>query len=140
MGKHQSDAVYNIQKEIKQGLTQGDSYGTMSKRLKKVLETDVSKSNVIVRTEGHRCMAQAKEDSFNTIEKAGVVFKEKWISSSDERVRSFHQSLDGTVINRGEMFHSPSGASGVGPGLMGSASDDVNCRCVKILLLEELEE
>lgn len=136
MGKHRIDVIYDIQKEVKQGLTQGDSYGAMAKRLKKKLELDINKSNQIIRTEGHRCMAQSKEDSFNAIEKAGVKFKEQWISSQDERVRSYHQVLDGVIINRGEMFHSPSGAIGPGPGLMGKPEDDINCRCIKILLLD----
>lgn len=136
VGKHRVDAIYEVQKEIKYGLTQGDTYGTMSKRLKDKLETDIKKANTIVRTEGHRCHAQAKEESFEEIAKAGVVFKEQWISSKDERVRSSHQSLDGTIINRGEMFYSPSGAIGTGPGLMGKAEDDINCRCIKILVLE----
>lgn len=136
MGKHRIDTIYDLQKEIKLGLTQGDTYGTMAKRIKSKLETDINKANQIARTEGHRCMAQAKEDSFDVIEKAGVKFKEQWVSSKDERVRSYHQQLDGTIINRGEMFTSPSGARGPGPGLMGSASDDINCRCVKILILE----
>ena len=142
VGKHRSDAIYNIQKEIKQGLTQGDSYGTMSKRLKKVLETDISKANTIVRTEGHRCMAQAKEDSFNTIEKAGVVFKKKWLSSQDERVRGNkptdkmnHVVMNGVIVASNEDFILPDGATGSGPGLTNSYND-INCRCVAILLLE----
>lgn len=136
MGKHRVDAIYDLQKEIKLGLTQGDTYGKMAKRIKSKLETDIGKANTIARTEGHRCMAQAKEDSFDAIEKAGVKFKEQWVSSKDERVRSYHQALDGTIINRGEMFISPSGASGPGPGLMSNAADDINCRCIKILVLE----
>lgn len=136
MHYHRNTAIYEIQKEIKQGLTQGDTYGAMAKRLKSKLELDINKSNQIIRTEGHRCHGQAKEDSFNAIEKAGVKFKEQWISSQDERVRSYHQVLDGVIINRGEMFHSPSGAIGPGPGLMGKPEDDINCRCIKILLLD----
>lgn len=136
IGKHRSDVIWNIQKEIKQGLTQGDTYGTMTKRLKKELEASTGKANTIVRTESHRVHAQAKEDSFDTIEKAGVQFKEQWLSSKDERVRSLHEALDGVTIDRGEMFVSPSGAMGPGPGLMGSAEDDINCRCIKILVLE----
>lgn len=136
MGKHRADAIYDIQKEIKFGLTKGDTYGTMSNRLKKRLEVNTRKATDIVRTEGHRVNAQAKEDSFDRIEKAGVIFKEQWVSSKDERVRSNHRALDGVIINRGEMFESPSGASGAGPGLMGSPEDDINCRCIKILILE----
>lgn len=136
MGKHRSDAIYEIQKEIKYGLTQGDAYGTMTNRLKNKLEIDANKANTIVRTEGHRCHGQAKEDSFDAIDKAGVIFREKWISSKDERVRSSHQELDGIIIERGEMFHSSSGGVGPGPGLMNNAKDDIGCRCIKVLVLE----
>lgn len=136
MGKHRSDAIYEIQKEIKYGLTQGDAYGTMTNRLKNKLEIDANKANTIVKTEGHRCHGQAKEDSFDEIDKAGVIFREKWISSKDERVRSSHQELDGIIIERGEMFHSSSGGVGPGPGLMNNAKDDIGCRCIKVLVLE----
>ena len=137
MGKNRSDAIWNIQKEIKEGLSNGDTYSSMAKRLKKTLETDLSKGNLIIRTEAHRVHGMAKEESFDAIEKAGVKFKEKWVSSRDERTRSAHRRLDGTIINRGELFYSPNGGVGKGPGLMGRASDDCNCRCVKTLLLED---
>lgn len=136
IGKHRNDAIYDVQKEIKYGFSKGDTYSTMSKRLKNTLESDISKAKTIIRTESHRCHAQAKEESFETISKAGVKFKEKWVSSKDERVRSYHQQLDGVTIERGEMFHSPSGAIGPGPGLMGNAADDIYCRCIKVLILE----
>ena len=137
LNHHRSNAIYDIQKEIKQGLSTGDTYSTMAKRLKDKLGTDISKSNTIIRTEGHRVMGAAKEESFNEIARAGVIFKEQWVSGRDERTRSAHQSLDGIIINRGEMFKSPSGAIGPGPGLMGKAEDDCNCRCVKVLILED---
>src|SRR5690606_13356674 len=54
IGKHRNDVIWDIQKEIKRGLTQGDTYGTMAKRLKKELEVSASKCNTIVRTESHR--------------------------------------------------------------------------------------
>ena len=141
MGKHRADAIWEVQSEIKQGLSKGDTYSTMAKRLKDTLETDINKANTIIRTEGHRVLGAAKEESFSEIEKAGVLFNEIWLSSKDERVRSSHQSMDGQTIKRGELFVSPSGAEGPGPGLMGSAADDINCRCIKILeLVEEVKE
>lgn len=141
LGKQRSDVIWNVQREVKVGLTQGDTYGTMTKRLQNALEIDMRKANTIIRTEAHRVHGQAKENSFDTLAKAGVVFREKWISSQDERVRSNHQALDGVTIERGEMFKSPSGAEGPGPGLMGSAEDDINCRCIKVLeLVEEVKE
>lgn len=136
VGKHRSDVIYEVQKEVKLGLTQGDTYAQMSKRLKDKLENDGSKANLIIRTESHRCMGQAKEESFDAIAKGGVKFKEQWVSLGDERVRNAHDELDGVTIERGEMFYSPAGGVGPGPGLMGNAADDCNCRCIKILILE----
>lgn len=37
--------------------------------------------------------------------------------------------MDGQTINAGENFKSPSGAEGPGPGMMGTAAEDVLCRC-----------
>lgn len=136
MNHHRSNAIYEIQKEIKQGLSQGDTYAAMSKRLKHKLGTDINKANTIIRTEAHRVTGAAKEESFREIEEGGVKFREKWISSNDERVRSAHQELNGVIIKRGEMFKSPTGAEGPGPGLMGTAEDDIGCRCIKTIVLD----
>ena len=130
MGKHRNDVIWDIQKEIKQGLTQGDTYGTMAKRLKKELEISATKSNVIVRTESHRVHAQAKADSLDSIAKHGVKMTKKWISSKDERVRSQHSEMDGVEIPYEDDFTMPDGATGKAPGLIGEPQHDINCRCI----------
>lgn len=143
MGHHRSNAIWEIQKEIKQGLKTGDTYSTMAKRLKDTLETDIKKANAIVRTESHRVMSDAKDKSFKEIEKAGVVFKKRWVSSRDERVRGNkpsdkmnHVVMDGVTIPSNEDFVLPDGATGSGPGLTNSYND-INCRCIAILILED---
>lgn len=145
MGKHRSDVIYDIQKEIKAGLREGDTYSTMTKRLKKRLETDNDVNiKTIVRTESHKVKAAAKEESFNRIEKAGVKFKEKWLTADDVRVRgndpndkSNHVKMHGVTIERGEKFILPSGVECTGPGDPSlPASEIINCRCIKILELE----
>ena len=130
MGKHRADTIWNIQKEIKQGLTQGDTYGTMAKRLKKELEISASKANVIIRTEGHRVQAQAKSDSLDSISKHGIKMTKKWLSAKDERVRSEHSAMDGVVVPYDEDFILPDGARGKAPGLIGEPQHDINCRCI----------
>ena len=138
MGKHRSDVIYDIQKEIKAGLREGDTYSTMTKRLKDRLEDDNDlRIKTIVRTESHKVKAAAKEESFQRIEKAGIKFKEKWISSQDERVRSSHADMNGVTIERGEKFVLPSGVECTGPGDPSlPANEVINCRCIKILELE----
>lgn len=130
MGKHRNDVIWDIQKEIKQGLTQGDTYGTMAKRLKKELGINAGKANTIVRTEGHRCHAQSKMNSLDSISKHGVKMMKKWISSKDERVRNQHSKMNGVEIPYEDDFVLPDGAKGKAPGLIGEPQHDINCRCI----------
>ncbi len=130
MGKHRSDVIWDIQKEIKRGLTQGDTYGTMAKRLKKELEVSTSKCNTIVRTESHRVHAQANVDTLDSIAKHGVKMTKTWLSARDERVRSQHASMDGVTIPYEEDFILPDGSRGKAPGLIGEPQHDINCRCI----------
>lgn len=130
LGKHRVDAIYDLQKEIKLGLTQGDTYGTMAKRLKDTLETDINKANTIVRTESHRCHATAKKDSLDSIAKHGVKMTKTYLSSKDEKVRSEHEQMDGVTIPYEEYFQFPDGIKTMSPGLSGYAKHDINCRCI----------
>ena len=130
MGKHRADVIWDIQKEIKRGLSEGDTYGTMSKRLKKELEVSQGKANVIIRTEGHRVHAQAKADNLDSIARHGVKMTKKWVSSKDERVRSQHATMNGVVVPYEDDFILPDGARGKGPGLIGQPQHDINCRCI----------
>ncbi|WP_132995814.1 phage minor head protein [Sporanaerobacter acetigenes] len=130
MGKHRADVIWDIQKEIKRGLTQGDTYGAMAKRLKKELEISTSKCNTIVRTESHRVHAQAKVESLDSIARHGVKMTKKWNSSKDERVRSQHSEMDGVEIPYEDDFILPDGAKGIAPGLIGQPQHDINCRCI----------
>lgn len=133
MGKHRIDAIYEVQKEIKYGLTKGDTYGTMANRLKGTLETDMAKANKIVRTEGHRCFSQSKVDSLNDISNQGVKMTKTWRTSEDERVRSQHNDMNGVTIPYEEDFILPDGSRGPSPGLIGEPQHDINCRCTMII-------
>lgn len=139
MGKHRNDVIWDIQKEIKRGLTQGDTYGTMAKRLKKELEVSTSKCNAIVRTEGHRVHAQAKTDTLDSISKHGIKMTKTWVTAKDERVRGRnprdtmdHVSMDGITIPYEDDFILPDGSRGKAPGLIGNIND-INCRCIIVI-------
>ena len=53
----------------------------------------------------------------------------EWITSKDERVRSSHAPMHGVKVPYNQDFVLPTGASGFGPGMIGAASEDINCRC-----------
>lgn len=127
-GVRRDQAIKDIQVTIKEGLKSGDSYTSMSKKLGEKIAGEAYQVDRVVRTEAHRCMNETKLETFREINQEFPVYK-KWISSSDERTRSAHQALDGTIIPVDEDFHSLTGSSGPGPGQMGSPEDDCNCRC-----------
>lgn len=143
VGKHRADLIYSVKKEIKQGLTQGDTYATMTTRLKKELGTSAAKANTIVRTEGHRVFAETQKDSLDSIAKHGIRITKTWRTASDERVRGNnpkdkmdHVSMDGVTIPLEDDFELPGGAKGYGPGLTNSYND-INCRCIITINIEE---
>lgn len=127
--KNRASIIYSIQQEVTQGLVKGESYRTMVKRLKKSLEGDAVKSMRIVRTEAHRSMETSKHDSAAHANKNGVKMLKEWNSLEDQRVRDAHDILNGEQIPVTENFKSTTGSKGQGPGMMGSARDDINCRC-----------
>lgn len=131
MGKHRADVIWDIQKEIKQGLTQGDTYSTMAKRLKKELEVSNSKARTIIRTESARVHARAKEESLDAIAKEGVRMEKTWLSSQDERVRSSHADMNGVTIPYEDDFELPGGYRAKGPmDARLPAGEVINCRCI----------
>lgn len=137
--KNRIQIVYKIQEEITQGLVKGETYGTMTKRIKGALENDTTKSMRIVRTEAHRVVESAKHDSATHATKNGVIMMKEWNSSQDERVRSSHKSLDGIKLPMDKNFISKYG-SGPAPGQLGSAREDINCRCFLTYSIEKIEK
>ncbi|MEH6945201.1 phage minor head protein [Bacillus sp. JJ722] len=141
--KQRNNIVFTIKDTVTRGLVEGQTYATMAKNLKKVVEIDAAKSTRIVRTEAHRANETGKQDSAKYANSVGVITVKEWNSSKDERVRdrieASHKELDGTTIPLDENF-SQSGASGKGPGMMGSAAHDINCRCFLTYSIKDIEK
>lgn len=141
--KNRTNIIYTIQQEITQGLVKGESYGNMVKRLKTALEGDTTKAMRIARTEAHRVSESSKLDSAVHANQNGVIMMKEWNSVEDQRVRHFskanHRTLNGTKIPVDENFKQGN-AEGPGPGQMGSASQDINCRCFLTYSVEKVEK
>lgn len=129
LGKHRADVIYNVERTVREGLYNGDTYKAMATRLKDSLEGDVINPTRIVRTEGGRVMQVAQLDVLNPIADKVTVYK-KYITAGDERVRSSHKALNGVEVGFREMFTYPSGRKTIAPRLSGYASEDINCRCL----------
>lgn len=135
---HRNDVIYQIQKEVKAGLTDGNTYAQVGKRLQAKLDISEGKAMQIARTETHRVQSDAKQKSFDEITKGGVKANKKWLTSNDEAVRSQHSPMYGQIVGLDEDFIYPDGSRAKQPGMSGVASQDINCRCISILTFEDV--
>lgn len=141
--KHRKEIIYDIKKNIGVGLTNGDRFSTMAKRIAESLDGDYTKAVRIVRTEAHRVRETGFNDAATAIDEtlkkgtSGYVMAKTWHTMQDERVRPQkqkrkkynHVKMDGVTIPQNELFKLPSGATCKAPSQTGVAGEDINCRC-----------
>lgn len=144
--KHRKEIIYDIKRNIGVGLSNGDRYSTMARRISESLDGDYKKSIRIVRTETHRVRESGFNDAATEINsalkqgKSGYVMAKTWKTMQDERVRPQrqkgkkgkkynHVKMDGVTIPQDDLFVLPSGATGKAPSQTGVAGEDINCRC-----------
>lgn len=138
MGLHREHAVNKIRETIVKGLYEGESYAQMAKRLDDALGKDVPNSIGIVRTESYRVFSQARKDRLDRVK--GADMTKEWVTSKDEVVRSNHSAMHKVKIPYNDDFILPNGNSGFGPGMIGAAEDDCNCRCFWVVDVLDADE
>lgn len=136
MEQYEQDIARKLYQQLTIASTQGLSPSQLSKNVGEVFTQNNYNIRRIVETESHRLQETAKLDTMERAEAQGNEVWKKWISARDSRVRASHRQLNGTTIKKDELFHSPTGARGKAPGLMGSAADDINCRCFLQILIK----
>lgn len=136
--KNKTSIISKINQEITQGLVRGESYGKMAKRITETLGGDASKAVRVAQTEAHRVHEQANLESAEHAEDMGISMKKIWTATLDDATRDAHQELDGETIGMDEDFTSSAGGRGPGPGQMGNAADDINCRCTLTYEVDEI--
>lgn len=155
--KNRADIVWGIKQAVGVGLSEGDNYTTMAKRIQKeLIGPDGSggsyyKAVRIARTEAHRVREEGNLDAAQNLteklEPAGMTMVKTWHTMKDERVRPNrarktkggwkysrggkydHQKMEGVQVPINEEFTLPSGAKTQAPGKSGVAGEDINCRC-----------
>lgn len=123
--------VRQLREQLTQGFIQGESYRSVAKRIKERMDVGASKALTITRTENHRVRNKSQLDSMEEGQKAGLDLKKHWMSTVDSDTRESHQDLDGVEVDLDEDFEGENG-SGPAPGMLGAASEDINCRCTII--------
>lgn len=118
-----------VTSEMSRGIAQGLSYAEIAQNLSKVTKVDLSKTQNIAQTEGHRIQQEA---TYNVQQRAiarGADIMKEWDATLDSRTRDTHKELDGTIIPVDEYFHSSRGGMALYPGGFGDPKEDCRCRC-----------
>lgn len=140
---HSQKLVMDINHEITQGLIQGKGYAKVAKAITERTGVTASRSVLIARTESHRCQSIGNNLAFDQVDEAaseeGFMTEKVWNATLDQKTRDDHAGADGQVADEDGMFHLSSGAVGEGPGLMGNAADDCNCRCTSVIQVKGFE-
>lgn len=127
-------------RSLLQGAIDGKGYAYVAKRIADLTEADYRRALRIARTEGGRASSMATQRAYQDVEKLGISIKKQWVATLDGKTRDSHQDLDGQTVGVDEDFESPvTGAKGKGPRLMGRASEDINCRCTTISIIDDIK-
>lgn len=118
---------------LAEGIAEGEGIGQLAERVDSVmLDRIKSSKEVIARTEVNTAANTGTQMSW---EQSGVVSGKQWLAALDSRTRQDHVDAHGQVVGIHENF-SVGGAVGPHPGAMGAGSQDINCRCSMVPLLD----
>ncbi|WP_041088489.1 phage minor head protein [Jeotgalibacillus soli] len=134
--QHRNEIVRKINIEIAQGFQNGESYSQIAKRIEKTVNFRKNRALVVARTEGGRVRSligeKAEETAKKFVEITGV-----WMSALDFSVRDSHKTLDGQKTDK-EGYFRYLGLKAKGPHQWNVPSMDIQCRCVKLRLVNNM--
>lgn len=136
--ENQALLTRQMKQQLTQSLIQGESFQQASRRIKNRMDVGATNTVRIAQTELHRAQTQGRMEGLQQAADKGVIMKKRWVATLDGNTRPEHQDLDGVTIDLDEDFNSGTGI-GQAPGQMGSAEDDINCRCTIISIIEGYE-
>lgn len=123
----------NLQTSLVEGIDAGESIDDLAKRVESVMGDRITSSaTTIARTETIGAMNGGTQVAW---EQSGVVAGKEWSSALDERTRETHVAAHGQIRRLNEDFD-VGGGSGPMPGQIGSAEEDINCRCSTLPILD----
>lgn len=125
----------NLNRVLVQGFGKGLSTQKMARQIADIGGAEYRRAMNIARTEAGRVTGVTRQQSQNYAKELGVYVKKEWISTLDGRTRHNHRELDGQVREVDEYFEI-NGRRALQPHMFGVASEDVNCRCVSISVIE----
>lgn len=120
---------------ITSGILQGHGYAEIASVISSNSEANYRQALRIARTEGGRMRTQARQNSYEEMEKVGCDLQKQWLAALDRKTRKSHGHLDGQRVKIDEFFVSD-GFKAIGPRCFGVAGMDINCRCTTITIVD----
>lgn len=137
------DYVWNgkkVNRQITQGIIQGESLDQISKRLATNLSTqNMNHMKTLARTAMTGAQNAGREQSLKRAQELGLNMVKEWMATLDGRTRDSHRHMDGETIKVGDKWHHYKFSNGLRyPGdPEGPAHEVFNCRCTLVGDLED---
>ncbi|WP_286909639.1 phage minor head protein [Clostridium sp. UBA1652] len=133
--KNLNDMKLRVKGAVTQGLINSNGYASIAENISSIGWTDFNHALTIARTEGGRIKSLGRQQGQQEAVNKGVDLQKKWLSTLDKKTRHSHQKLDGQIVAIDEEFEI-NGHKAPQPRLFGVASEDINCRCDTVTLVE----
>jgi hypothetical protein len=123
-----------LRASLNEGLGAGENISQLEQRVLDVMQGRIASTpETIARTE---VIGTMNGGTLEAWEQSRAVRGKTWVSTLDPRTRETHAQANGQTVGLDEDFVVGSGR-GPAPGQMGSAEEDINCRCTMIAQLEK---
>lgn len=127
-----------VTQAVVNGILRGEGYRLIAARLRNTTNMAYNDALRIARTEGGRISSTMNYTASKEIEAKGIDVKKQWVTTLDRRTRQDHIELDGKTIGVDEYFE-VSGHRALHPHGFHVASEDINCRCAVINVIDDVE-
>lgn len=123
---------------IMDGLVRGESYQQIAGRIRDLTNMSYNNALRISRTEAGRVGSAMNYNATKEIQDKGIDVRKQWTSTLDRRTRTDHAALDNMIVGVDEYFK-VNGVQALHPHGFGNASEDVNCRCVIVNVIDDIK-
>ena len=128
----------NLNRVLTRGFAKGWSTQKMAVQIAEIGGANYRRGMTIARTESGRVTSVARQQSQQHAKEIGIKTNKRWVSTLDGDTRTNHRKLDGKTVGIDEYFE-VDGHKALQPHMFGIASEDCNCRCRTITVIDGYE-
>jgi len=121
---------------VEDGLLNGESVSSIAASVQEAYRFSPSAARTIAQTESTRSTNLGSHQAYLEASQLGVQVRRQWLSARDSSTRDTHAYLDGTVVGVNEEFVLPTGERGIAPASFDDPSENYNCRCTVIPIVD----